>query len=219
MADAQCQHHRQNGTDGEERFERGPQHLGQHDVVQRDRRVEDAVPGFLHVHARKRGIQRLERGGVHRAHANAATGQKDQIGHRLDLSTGQPQIDAAHQRPHAVAEGDQPDERLGDVAHQAGDGEFSPHQQIAQPHGREAACGTRGMPDRAGWRDAGWLREGRGRCHGVDPTPPPESGARSVSETSLPDSPGGAAGANAAVCPAPPAAGARRACTERPFRR
>ncbi len=62
-------------------LKRGPQHLGQHHVVEADRRVHDAVPGLLHVHAREGRVERLERGRVHRAHADRAAGEEQDVGH------------------------------------------------------------------------------------------------------------------------------------------
>ena len=53
LGDAQRKHHAQDGGDGEQRFEGGPQHLCQQHIVQTHGGVQDAVPCFLHMHARE----------------------------------------------------------------------------------------------------------------------------------------------------------------------
>ena len=154
VADAQGQHHAQNSGHGEERLEGGPQHFGKHHVVQIDRRVHDAVPGFLHVHARERRVQRLKGGRVHGAHADGAAGQKQDVGH-LHIARRTGQADLPHQRAHAVAKGHQPHQGFGNIAHQAGDGQLAPDQQVAQKNRPKAPGQFWGAPD-AGRAEVGW---------------------------------------------------------------
>ncbi len=156
VADAQRQHHPHDRRHGEERLERGPEHLGQHHVVQADGGVHDAVPGLLHVHARERGVERLEARRVHRAHADRAAGQEQDVGHRAFAD-----MHLAHERAHAVAEGHQPHQRLGDVAQQARHRELAPYEQVAKEDGPPARAGRGRAPV------AGHGR--RGRVHGIGP--------------------------------------------------
>ena len=121
----------------EQRLQRGPEHLGEDDVVELDRRVEDAFPGLLDLHPRVRRVERLEGRGQHRADRHAARGEVLDVG---------PAADLPDQRAEPIAERDQRDQRLGDVADDARHGELLPDQQVAQhdrPEARrDAGCGV-----------------------------------------------------------------------------
>ena len=123
-------HHGKNGTHTEHRFEGRPKHLRHHDVFQENRCIQNTVPGALHRHARKHRIQGLKACRVHGTHANVATRDKVQIS---NSATGR--LNLSHQGAQSIAKGRQPHEGLGNVAQQAGDGQFSPHQKIAHEHG------------------------------------------------------------------------------------
>ena len=127
MADVQDQHHDQYGGCREDGFEGGPQHFSQQHIVKANRRVHDAVPGFLHMHARKSRIQRFEGGGIHGAHAHRAAGQKQNIGYFFVAL-----LHTAHQCAQAIAKSHQPHQGLGNIGNQAGNKEFAPDQKITQ---------------------------------------------------------------------------------------
>ena len=59
---------------------RAPEDLAGHDLLQRQRRREDAVEGLLVVHAHERGVGRLEERGVHHPGADDAGREVLQVG-------------------------------------------------------------------------------------------------------------------------------------------
>ena len=127
MADVQGQHHHQYDGDREDGFEGGPQHFSQQHIVEAHRRVHDAVPGLLYMHARKSRIQRFEGGGIHGAHTHRAAGQKQDVRHfRVTL------LHAAHQSAQAITKSHQPHQGFSNIGNQTGDKEFAPDQKIAQ---------------------------------------------------------------------------------------
>ena len=133
------------------------------------------------MHARERGIQSLERRCLHRAHANRAARQKQDVGH-FDLPIRSTHADLADERTHAVAKGHQPHERFGNIAHQAGNGKLAPHQQVAQKNGPKAHGELRRAP-----HTLPHGRKGGGRhAGGGHIKRPPGSGVRLISGKDLP---------------------------------
>ena len=148
VAEAERLDHREDRRRRHHGFRRAPDPLGEHDVVERDRRVDDRVPRALNVHAREGRVHALEARGEHRALADHAGADERDIGHAVDL---------ADQRADAVADGEHVEQRIGDVAEHAGDRKLAPDEKIPPPHGDEAQRQSR-HPEHA--------FERRIRCHG-----------------------------------------------------
>ncbi|MDT4837772.1 hypothetical protein FQZ97_715130 [compost metagenome] len=129
VTDPKSQHHKQDRSHSKDRLERRPQHLRKHDVIQPHRRIHDPVPSLLHMHPRKRRIQRLEARRIHRTHADRPTRQEQDVGHLRAVHRH-----LSHQSAHPVAKRHEPDQRLRDVPDQARQGKLAPHQQVAQKH-------------------------------------------------------------------------------------
>ena len=104
-------------------------------------------PGLLHRHPRVRRVQRLEGRGERGADGDAARGQV------LDVRQA---VDLADQRADAVAERDQRDQRLGDVAEDARAGELLPDQEVAHHDRPEARREVRRRRrTRSAWSSSG----------------------------------------------------------------
>jgi hypothetical protein len=71
--------HEQNGRPRKQRLGRRPEQLAGDHVGQAERRVENRIPGFLHMHPRKRRVKRLESRRIHRRSAHGAGGEKGDV--------------------------------------------------------------------------------------------------------------------------------------------
>jgi hypothetical protein len=71
-----------------------PDPLGEHHVLEAHRRVEDALPRALHVHAREARVERLEGRRHHRRVADGAAGEERDVAHALDLGHERAEADA-----------------------------------------------------------------------------------------------------------------------------
>ena len=121
--------HRQDRRAGERRLARRPHQLAQQQVVERHRRVEDGLPGLLHLHAREGRVERLEGGAVHGREASRAGGEEGEVGHAGDFR---------QQRADAVAQAQHVDHRIGQVAEDRRNRQLAPDQEVALPHRNEA---------------------------------------------------------------------------------
>ncbi len=130
---------------GKQRLGRRPEQFAGDDVGQPERRVEDGVPGFLHVHAREGRVERLEGRRVHRRGAHRAGGEEGDVGAAVD------------RRQHGaqpVAEAEHVDQRVGEVAEDGRQRQLPPDEEVAPPD-RQPADG-RGE-DGARHACYGWL--------------------------------------------------------------
>ena len=127
--DAKSEQDHQNRQTRDQRFTGSPEHFGKNDIVQIKWRIEQGIPGFLHMHAGKRRIQGLESGGHHDGHADSAAGEELDVGHT---------INRLQQATQPIAKGHQRDEWLGDIPDDAGKRELAPHKKIALPDGDKA---------------------------------------------------------------------------------
>jgi hypothetical protein len=132
---------RENGDGREHRFGRGPDPLREHDVVERDRCIDDTVPSALHVHSRECRIHALETRGEHRALTDHAGADERDVLHAADVSD---------QRSQSVAQCQHVEQRIGNVTEHARNRELSPNQQIAPPNRREAIGKPRRKQERGG---------------------------------------------------------------------
>jgi hypothetical protein len=121
--------HQQNGGPRKQRLGRRPEQLAGHHVGQAERRIENRIPGFLHMHPRKRRIKRLESRRIHRRSANGAGGEKGDV--RLAF-------DRRQHRPQAVTEAEHVDQRISQIAENGRQGQLLPDQKIAPPDGEPA---------------------------------------------------------------------------------
>lgn len=129
--------HEQDRRAREEGLGRGPYELAEKDVVEFDRRVEDRVPGFLHMHAREARVQALERGAVHRRVAHHARSQERDVGHAGDFG---------NEHADAEAQAEEVDHRVGEIAQHGRQGELAPHQKVALPYRHETQRQPWGTP-------------------------------------------------------------------------
>jgi hypothetical protein len=114
-----------------------PQQLAGQHVLQGHRRVHDRLPGALHVHAREGRVQRFEGGRIHGRRAHRAGGEEGDVGHAADLG---------QHAAEAVAQAEQVDHRVGQVAQHGRDRQLLPDQEIAPPDG-EGTRERRGSSD------------------------------------------------------------------------
>ena len=113
----------------EQRLGRRPEQFAGDYVGEAERRVEDGVPCFLNVHARKGRIQRLEGGGVHRRGADRAGGEEGDVGLAGDF------------RQHGaqpVAEAEHVDQRVGQIAEDGRQRQLAPDEEVAPPDRKPA---------------------------------------------------------------------------------